>query len=216
MKTLRLFFILIILYSCQNQAGDTRAASTPPKLKSDTLVDLSTGEFPLVKTDSLLYSFFKNPLAVDSFIYPQIGVICIEPGPGVQALIKQGRSAEDLMAYDDFLFLCRDISFIKPNSLLNPQGFDPCNWQREGYVILDLAAGNNHFHDLYAELCESNALEVNAALSKDLHWLDAQSQQKVLITWLDKQGDLQQLTLHFFRKQNTLFLAAVDLRECGV
>lgn len=216
MKTLRLFFILIILYSCQNQAGDTSAASTAPKLESDTLVDISTREFPLVKADSLLYTFFKTPLAVDSFIHQQIGVICIEPGPGVQALIKQGRSAEDLMAYDDFLFLCRDISFIKPNSLLNPPNFDPCNWQREGYVIQDLAAGQNHFHDLYAVLCESNALEVDKRLSQDLHWLDAQPQQKVMITWLDKQGDLQQLTLHFFRKQNTLFLAAMDLRECGV
>jgi len=188
--------------------------------KNDTLrvtqtkAQVNQLEFP--KADTVLYSFFSQLEEVEKFVDPTIGVYCIESGPGVVPMIEKMKEKSDLLGKTPFLFMYRDVAFIKNNVSINPQNFDVCAVEDEGYFIFDLAKPQTILEDI-CTIYKNQQLDLPSGIvPEELKSVDGLVQKCVVVNFKDKGGDQNLITLYFCIKNNTPYLYIVDLRECGV
>lgn len=222
---LTILIILSILttscnFSCNNTAGGTGELKHTPTTDTLTTPDSlaksaanTYQQFPAA--DTALHTFFSNLSALEKFINPQYGVYCIEPGLGATPVFEKLKNEQDLLGKTPFLFLCRDVAFIKNSVLVNPASFDPCSDSNEGYVILDVKQPQTFLQNIY-QLCQNQAgASVNDSTFNALKQLDGQMFRSVIVNFTEKHGEPISLKLYFYKNKNVVYLGAIDLSDCG-
>lgn len=211
----------LILMSCSDTAELT-ANQMNEASKSDTLISLenekiANQEFQKFPTaDTMISTFFSHINEVERFIDPKQGVYCLESGPGSSPLMEKLLSKEDLMGKTPFLFLCRDVSFIKNQVLLNPTHVDFCNDDAEGYFIFDLKERQNILEDTYKITIAQKGDISNDTLLIRYNTIDRYLNKSVVVSFHNKHGETTMLKFYFSIIENKMILSIIDLRECGV
>lgn len=182
--------------------------------ESEKTINQDSQKFPTA--DTLMHSFFSNINKADKFIDPKQGVYCLESGPGASPQMEKLMSQEDLMGKTPFLFLCRDIEFIKNQVFVNPEDFDFCNDDTEGYFIFDLKEQQTVLEDAYKITIAQEGNTVNEAHLLNYKTIDQSLSKSVVVSFENKHGDATLLKFYFTIKQGKIVLSIIDLRECGV
>lgn len=167
------------------------------------------------QADPLVSSFFSELNELEKFIDPKVGVYCIEPGPGASPIMEKLLNKEDVLGKTPFLFLYRDISFVKNKVIIDPAHFDPCNEEYKGYVLYHQFASKNLLEELYQITAQQQGSQVNDSTMMILKEVDRSLSKNVLVKFEDKHGELHMLRLYFSIKKDQLFLSMIDLRDCG-
>lgn len=213
-------FLLLFLVSCGTSTDtslNTRTSNSADSAlhTSDTEQTNNTAQ-QLPFADSAIHHFFSHLDNVDAYIQPKVGLYCIEPGPGVTPLLEILSTKEDLLGKTPFLFLCRDIAFVKNTVLLNPAVFDPCSDTNQGYVIQDVTQSQKLLQEVYQlnQLQQGNT--VNDSTLNRLMQLDKRLYKSVRVYFTEKHGEPVTLQFYFYKTNNDIYLGAIDLRDCGV
>lgn len=222
-NVMRVYLILtmLILIGCSdaeapttNQINEANKSDSLSESESNMVLGQEQQEFPMA--DTLIYTFFSNINEVQRFIDPEQGIYCLESGPGASPQMEKLLSKEDLMGKTPFLFLCRDIDFIKNQVYVNPQDFDFCNDETEGYFIFDLKEQQSVLEDVYKIAIAQEGSNANDTLLLDYRTIDRSLRKSVVVSFSNKHGEATLLKFYFTIKADRMVLSIIDLRECGV
>lgn len=220
MKKLFIIYVLTFL-SCDqstkdeshSQKAEERKDSSITQVKLDTEVLKAKS---LNVEDSILYNFFSNLNYLEKYIDPKSGVYCIESGVSATPTLEKLQSQTELLGKSSFLFLYRDIAFIKKDAFVNPENFDPCSSEVEGFYIFNLKKAQTILQDIYKLNQIQTEQAPNLEYLKSLRDIDEQLTKSVVVHFKEKHGDLIQLKLFFIQRNKKFYLSILDLRDCGV
>lgn len=217
-KLLIYLFSAIILISC----GENTVIETEQPIQvasSDSASNLlkdSAGNTKFPEADSIIYSFFLGLNKLEEFIDPEIGIYCIESGPGVTPLLERLKTKEDLLGKTPFLFMNRDFTFIKNFVKINPANFDVCANEEEGYFIFDCDTSQNVLQNIYQITQTQGDNLLDSRTLNSLKQIDEGLYRSVIVYFREKHGDLISLRLYFIKKNNRIYLCILDIQDCLV
>jgi hypothetical protein len=220
MKIICFLCIVLIVSSCSN-GGETefkKVSSTEGSISS-TLIDSTFDAHEEFKTfplaDTSLHSFFSSLDEVGKFIDLNNGVYCLESDQGPYTNIEELKSKEDLMGKTPFLFLCRDISFVKNRVFINSINIDPCSENLEGYYLFNLKGSQSLLQDIYSNNLSREGTEADEKLLASLKQVDQSLKKSVFVSFVTKHGDTTMLRLYFTELNGKAYLSIIDLRDCS-
>ncbi|MFO0357317.1 MAG: hypothetical protein ACK50A_10195 [Sphingobacteriaceae bacterium] len=220
MRSICLLFIVLVVSSCSNGGqNEVKKVSSTEGSISITSIDSTFDAREEFKTfpsaDTSLHSFFSSLDEVEKFIDRNNGVFCLESDQGPYTNIEKLKSKEDLIGKTPFLFLCRDISFVKNRVFINSINIDPCSENLEGYYLFNLKGSQTLLQDLYSNNLSRDGTEADEKLLLSLKQVDQSLKKSVFVSFVTKHGDTTMLRLYFTELNGKVYLSVIDLRDCS-